>query len=105
MKTSMNTMNTKIITMTMINNNKKIIYRKPLLSNKLYDRDELIRVVRCKDNKVIIDYDKNILGRGAYILKDMDILAKIKKKNLLSHSLKCEVDSSIYEEIESIINK
>ena len=82
-----------------------IIFRKPLGVNKKVDRKELIRVVKDKNNKVMVDLDNKVLGRGAYIYKDIGILALVKKKDLLSKALKCEVDSSIYEELEVLIKK
>ena len=83
----------------------KIVYRRPLGLNKSCDRKDLIRVVKDNNNQVLIDLDNHVLGRGAYIFKDIGLLALVKKKDLLAKALKCEVKSSIYEELEVLINK
>ena len=81
----------------------KIVYRKPLMSNEVFNTSELIRVVRTKENIIVIEKDRKILGRGAYLLRDIGLLAKIKKKRLLEKSLKSDIPESIFDELMELM--
>ena len=43
------------------------INRKDIVTHKLYDRNELIRISITKDGVTKIDHNKNLGGRGIYI--------------------------------------
>ena len=96
MKTSTTT-NTINITMTMID--KKIIYRTSCVSRKLLERNSMFRIVRTPQGLILIDETYKMLGRGAYIEKDKDIILLAKKRKSLSRALKKDVKEEIYDEL------
>jgi hypothetical protein len=81
----------------------KIVYRKPLLGKEVQSTSELIRVVKTKNNEIVIEKEKKILGRGAYLLRDIGLLATIKKRRLLEKSLKIDIPESIYIELQEMM--
>ncbi|MDR2559755.1 MAG: YlxR family protein [Oscillospiraceae bacterium] len=68
-------------------------------------KKELIRVVRSKDGDVSLDLTGKKSGRGAYICKDAQCLAKARKKKSLERGLKCQIPDEIYDTLESELNK
>lgn len=58
--------------------------RKDVVTNKRYERDEMIRISIQKDGTTTIDKDYNAGGRGIYIHKD-NIKQAIEKKTLIGN--------------------
>ena len=85
--------------MTMID--KKIIYRTSCVSRKLLERNLMFRIVRTPQGLVMIDETYHMLGRGAYLEKDKDLILLAKKQRALSRALKCEVKDEIYDNLLS----
>lgn len=67
------------------------------------NKNELLRIVRNKENIIKIDEKGKESGRGAYICYNMDCLEKAKKTKKLEKSLESKIDENIYLEIEEII--
>ena len=61
--------------------------------------NELFRIVRLPSGAIVIENDKHLLGRGAYISKDVESINIAKKKKMLSRALKCEVSDDIYDQL------
>ena len=76
---------------------KKIITRKCIVTNKVYPRDNLLRVSKSKDGTINVDPSYLAPGRGAYILKSKEVILKAKDKNILAKVFKCQIDLSIYD--------
>ena len=83
---------------------KKIPLRTCVVTKEKQEKKNLLRIVRTPEGKVIVDFTGKSNGRGAYITKDLNVLEKAKKTKVLDKHLEIEVPSSIYEEIENIIN-
>ena len=84
-------------------NKKHVPQRTCIISHEKCDKRDLIRVVRTPEKDVIVDLTGKANGRGAYIKKDLDVLAKAIKTKALNKHLEVEVPDSIYEEIKNII--
>ncbi len=67
------------------------------------NKNELLRIVRNKENIIKIDEKGKESGRGAYICYNMNCLEKAKKTKKLEKSLESKIDENIYLEIEEII--
>ena len=67
------------------------------------NKNELLRIVRNKENIIKIDEKGKESGRGAYICYNMNCLKKEKKTKKLEKSLESKIDENIYLEIEEII--
>ena len=83
--------------------NKKIPMRSCVVSREKLPKQELIRIVKNKDNEVFVDTTGKQNGRGIYIKKDLDILEKAKKSKIMDKLLESKIEDSIYEELENII--
>lgn len=80
---------------------KKIPQRKCINCGNLYDKNDLLRVVNNKDLGVVIDETGKLNGRGAYICKNNECLADVRKNNKLNRVFKQKIDDKLYEELEA----
>lgn len=83
---------------------RKVPLRSCVVTNERLEKKDLIRVVKNNEGKVFVDTTGKANGRGAYIKKDIEVLAKAKKSKALDRKLETTIDDSIYEELEKIIN-
>ena len=83
---------------------KKVPMRSCVVTGEKLEKKELIRVVRDNTNRVFVDLSGKANGRGAYLKKDKDVIMRAKMNKILDRKLEVEVQSSIYEEILSMIN-
>lgn len=84
---------------------KKVPLRTCVVTKETLPKVELLRIVRTKDQNVMVDLTGKANGRGAYIKKDISVLEKAKKSKILEKKLECKIDDSIYDEIKEIIEK
>lgn len=83
---------------------RKTPQRKCLVSNQMFDKNELIRVVRTPEKDVIIDTTGKANGRGAYLKLTIENIESAKKRNVLKHALKVDIPDEIYEQLEGMLN-
>ena len=68
-------------------------------------KKELVRIVKFGD-EIKADFSGRLNGRGAYVCKDANCIAKLKKQKLLNRAFSCEVQPSVYDVIsEEILGK
>lgn len=84
---------------------RKIPMRMCSVTRERFPKVELLRVVKTPEDEVKIDLTGKLNGHGAYIKKDLEVLAKAKKSKVLARCLEIEVPNSIYDEMEEIIKK
>lgn len=84
---------------------KRIIKRKCLVSNEMFDKRELVRVVRTPDKEVIVDESGRANGRGAYIKLTKSNIEAAKAKNVFQRALNVEIPDKIYRQLESLIDE
>ena len=84
---------------------RKIPLRTCIITKEQLPKQELLRIVRTPEGKVVADETGKLNGRGAYIKKDITVLEKAKKGKVLEKRLECQIEDSIYEEIRKIIEK
>ena len=77
---------------------KKIPMRSCVITREKLPKKELIRVVRTPEGNIIIDESGKSNGRGAYLKRDLEVIAKAKKSKVLNRILEVEVPDNIYEE-------
>ncbi len=85
--------------------NKKIPMWTCVVTREKYPKKDLIRVVRDNEGKVFVDLTGKCNGRGAYIKKDMEVLAKARKSKILERHLEVAIDDGVYEELKQVISK
>jgi hypothetical protein len=84
---------------------KKIPLRTCVVTKEALPKQELLRIVRTPEGKVVVDETGKLNGRGAYIKKDLEVLELAKKSKVLAKRLECEIEDSVYENIKNIIEK
>lgn len=61
---------------------------------------ELIRIVMNKEGEISLDMTGKKPGRGAYICNSAECAAKLKKSHGIERNYGCQVDASVYDNIE-----
>ena len=82
---------------------KKIPLRRCVVTKEQLPKQELLRIVKNKENNIFVDLTGKAGGRGAYIKKDIDILKIAKDKKILERALETPISEEVYEEIEKVI--
>ena len=79
--------------------------RKCVITNEMKAKKDLIRVVRNKEGEVFVDPTGKKNGRGAYLTKDLAVINQAEQTGVLAKHLNAEIDSSIYEELRTLVNE
>lgn len=82
---------------------KKIPMRTCVVTRLKYPKQELIRIVRTQEGKVIIDPTGKVNGHGAYLKKDLAVFEKAEKNKCLNKILEVEVPNSVFEELRNLV--
>ena len=67
------------------------------------NKNELLRIVKNKENIIKVDVNGKEPGRGAYICLNMECFEKAKKTKKLEKALDIKINDEIYDEIKNII--
>lgn len=62
-------------------------------------KQNLLRIVKTKENEILIDETHKMNGRGMYICLNDDCVNKAYKTKAINRSFKTNVEDGIYEEI------
>ena len=76
---------------------KKIPLRTFVVTKEKCEKRDLLRVVRTPEKEVIYDESGKANGKGAYLKKDIDVINKAKKSEILDRVLEVCVPDEIYE--------
>ena len=68
---------------------------------QMRDKSDLIRVVKASDGSVSADPVGKKNGRGAYICKSRECLAKARKAKRLEKALETQIPENVYDDIET----
>lgn len=86
---------------------KKIPQRKCMGCGEMFNKNELVRVVksRIKDAdgeqyEISLDLTGKKSGRGAYVCKKSECLQKARKARRLERSLDCTIPDEVYDQME-----
>lgn len=82
---------------------KRIPERTCIGCNEVKPKNELLRIVKDKENNISIDLTGKKNGRGAYICADEQCLEKALKSNRLSRIFEQNIDKEIYEDLRDVI--
>lgn len=69
------------------------------------NKNELLRIVKNKDNIIKIDETGKEPGRGAYICYNMECLKKAQKTKKIEQALEIKIEKETYEQIQNIIER
>lgn len=62
-------------------------------------KDNFFKVTKNKNGEVLLEKDKKLDGRGAYICKNAECVKLCEKKHALNRVFKQEVNPQIYQEL------
>lgn len=79
---------------------KKIPLRMCKGCGEMFDKRTLVRVVRSPEGEVSLDLTGKKSGRGAYVCKNPDCLAKARKKKAFERELEVQISDEIYNQME-----
>ena len=82
---------------------RKIPMRSCIVTKEKLPKMELIRIVRTPEGNVIIDESGKANGRGAYLKKDLEVIAKAKKSKILNRVLEVEVPEYLFDELVDML--
>lgn len=72
--------------------------------NTVKNKNELIRIVKNKENEIKVDKTGKMNGRGAYICDDINCLEKAIKAKKLERVFETSIDDEIYESLRGAIS-
>lgn len=86
---------------------KKIPQRKCMGCGEMFNKNELVRVVKSKINdaddeqyEISLDLTGKKSGRGAYVCKKAECLNKARKAKRIERSLDCVIPDEVYDRME-----
>lgn len=82
---------------------KKIPQRTCMGCNEKKEKNQLIRIVKNKENEITIDKTGKKEGRGAYICDDEKCLEKLIKSRRLEKVFEMTISQEIYESLRGVI--
>ena len=82
---------------------KKIPQRTCMGCNEKKDKNQLIRIVKNKENEIHVDRTGKMDGIGAYICNDINCLEKVIKSKRLERVLETKITDEIYESLRGVI--
>lgn len=65
---------------------------------------ELVRVVKTPNDEVMLEGNKRVNGRGAYLCKTSECIGKARKEKSLDRALNAKIPEEIYERLMALIN-
>ena len=80
---------------------KKIPQRQCMGCRERKAKRDMIRVVRCTDGEVRLDFSGKLNGRGAYICPDSECLKKAQKARSLERSLEVPIPEEVYDRLSA----
>ena len=78
---------------------KKIPQRQCMGCRERKEKKAMIRVVRCTDGSVSLDFSGKLNGRGAYVCPDPECLKKAQKSKALERSLEVAIPQEVYDRL------
>ena len=66
----------------------------------MFDKRQLLRIVKDKDGNVSLDLTGKKAGRGAYICKELECFKKMRKTKSLEKTLDIGISEEIYNLLE-----
>ena len=83
---------------------RKIPMRKDVLTNKMYPKREMVRIVKDKEGNIAIDPTGKKPGRGAYVGLDPEAIKTAKSKKTLEKVFSHAVPADFYDELFAFVD-
>lgn len=79
---------------------KKIPVRQCVGCGEMKNKKEMMRVLRTPEEEIVLDDTGKKNGRGAYLCKSRECLAKARKNKGLERSFKMGIPNQVYDSLE-----
>lgn len=79
---------------------KKVSLRQCVGCGEMRDKKEMMRVLKSAEGQVCLDMTGRKNGRGAYLCRSRECLAKARKNKGLDRSFKMRIPDEIYEDLD-----
>ncbi|MCI9504350.1 MAG: YlxR family protein [Clostridia bacterium] len=79
---------------------KKITLRMCVACRASLPKNEMLRIVKCADGEIRLDFSGKLAGRGAYICNSGECIRKLRKYRLLHKTFSANVCEEVYLRIE-----
>lgn len=79
---------------------KSIPMRKCTGCNEMKPKKELVRVVKSPEGEISLDLTGKKSGRGAYVCRNSECLARAIKAKRLEKAFSCEIPAEVYQKME-----
>lgn len=84
---------------------KKPSLRMCICCREMIDKNNLKRIVKTPEGKIMLDLTGKMNGRGAYICQSEECLNKLKKQRMLNKTFSMQIDEEIYDHIIEVIKQ
>ena len=82
---------------------KNIPQRTCMGCNVKKNQKDLIRIVKNKDNEILVDKTGKMQGRGAYLCNNVECLNKVIKTKRLERIFEVHIENEIYESLRGVM--
>ncbi|UUX34628.1 RNase P modulator RnpM [Fundicoccus culcitae] len=82
---------------------RKVPMRKCVVSQQMFPKKELVRIVKNKENEVFIDPTGRQNGRGAYIGLEPELAIEAKRKRTFDKIFEMKITDEFYDELYNYI--
>ena len=83
-----------------MNKVRKVPMRKCVGCNEQKSKKELIRVLKTPEDRILMDATGRQNGRGAYLCRNPQCLAKARKNKGRERSLQIQIPAEVYEQLD-----
>ena len=75
------------------------VTRKCVYTNQILPITSLLRFNKDKNNQIKVDWNNQLKGRGAYLIRNKEIILQALNKKIINKAFRMNVDKTIYNEI------
>lgn len=79
---------------------RKVPMRKCIGCGEMKSKKELLRILKTTEDEIVLDATGKKNGRGAYLCRSQECLAKAKKSKGIERSLKMAIPEAVYESLK-----
>lgn len=83
---------------------RKVPMRKCIVSQEMYPKKELVRIVKTKENEVFLDPTGRHNGRGAYIALVPELAVKAKERRTFDREFGLKIPDEFYDELIAYVD-
>lgn len=79
--------------------------RQCVVCMQMKPKEDLIRLIKLQNGKIVVDKTQKAGGRGVWVDKNKNCLSQLKKRKSLERKFKCSIDNELFEELNRVIDE